>query len=83
MARCIDTYAIRLAGEGGGQVKTELVSVGQSGELSLKRIETAGDEATGGLVALYSWFFRRRLRLDACMLRPRPTRLAISERCRE
>jgi hypothetical protein len=37
------TYAIRLAVEGGGQVKAELVSVGQSGEQNLKRIETAGD----------------------------------------
>ena len=37
MARCTHTYAIRL-GEGGGQVKAELVSVGQSGEQSLKRI---------------------------------------------
>jgi hypothetical protein len=35
--------------EGGGQVKAELVSVGQSGEKSLKRIETAGDKTSGGL----------------------------------
>ena len=42
MARRTQTYAIRLAVEGGGQVKAELVSVGQSGEQSLKRIETAG-----------------------------------------
>jgi hypothetical protein len=46
------TYAIRLAVEGGGQVKAELVSVGQSGERSLKRIETAGDRASGGLKGL-------------------------------
>jgi hypothetical protein len=32
MARRTQTYAIRLAVEGGGQVKAELVSVGQSGE---------------------------------------------------
>jgi hypothetical protein len=32
MARRTTTYAIRLAVEGGGQVKAELVSVGQSGE---------------------------------------------------
>jgi uncharacterized protein (TIGR02217 family) len=32
MARRTHTYAIRLAVEGGGQVKAELVSVGQSGE---------------------------------------------------
>ena len=42
MAGRIHTYAIRLAVEGGGQVKAELVSVGQSGEQSLKRIESAG-----------------------------------------
>ena len=49
MARRTQTYAIRLAVEGGGQVKAELVSVGQSGEQSLKRIETAGERASGGL----------------------------------
>jgi hypothetical protein len=49
MARRTQTYAIRLAVEGGGQVKAELVSVGQSGEQSLKRIETAGDRASDGL----------------------------------
>jgi hypothetical protein len=42
MARRTHTYAIRLAVEGGGQVKAELVSVGQSGEQSLKLIESAG-----------------------------------------
>ena len=46
------TYAIRLAVEGGGQVKAELVAVGQSGEQSLKRIQTAGDRAPGGLKGL-------------------------------
>ena len=35
------TYAIRLAVEGGGHVKAELISVGQSGEQSLERIESA------------------------------------------
>ncbi|MGI9502628.1 MAG: phage tail tape measure C-terminal domain-containing protein [Geminicoccaceae bacterium] len=49
MARRNQTYAIRLAVGGGGQVKAELVSVGQSGEKSLQRIETAGDRASGGL----------------------------------
>ena len=49
MARRTQTYAIRLAVEGGGQVKAELVSVGQSGEQSLKRIENAGERASGGL----------------------------------
>ena len=47
MARRTQTYAIRLAVEGGGQVKAELVSVGQSGEQSLKRIESAGDKRVG------------------------------------
>jgi hypothetical protein len=46
------TYAIRLAVEGDGQVKAELVSVGQSGEQSLKRIESAGDRASGRLKGL-------------------------------
>jgi hypothetical protein len=52
MARRAHTYAIRFAVEGGGQVKAELVTVGQSGEQSLKRIETAGDRASGGLRGL-------------------------------
>ena len=47
MARRTQTYAIRLAVEGGGQVKAELVSVGQSGEQGLKRIESAGERASG------------------------------------
>jgi hypothetical protein len=52
MPRRTHTYAIRLAVEGGGQVKAELDSVGQSGEQSLKRIESAGDRASGGLKGL-------------------------------
>jgi hypothetical protein len=52
MARRTTTYAIHLAVEGGGQVKAELVSVGQSGEQSLKRIESAGERASGGLKGL-------------------------------
>jgi lambda family phage tail tape measure protein len=52
MARRTQTYAIRLAVEGGGQVKAELVSVGRSGEQSLKRIESAGERASGGLKGL-------------------------------
>jgi lambda family phage tail tape measure protein len=52
MARRTQTYAIRLAVEGGGQVKAELVSVGQSGEQSLKRLESAGERASGGLKGL-------------------------------
>ena len=49
MARRTQTYAVRLAVEGGGQVKAELVSVGQSGEQSLKRIEAGGGKASRGL----------------------------------
>ena len=49
MERRTQSYAIRLAVEGGGQLKAELVSGGQSGEQSLKRIETAGGKASGGL----------------------------------
>ena len=56
MARRTQTYAIRLAVEGGGQVKAELVSVGQSGEQSLKRIESAGERASAGSRA---WAARR------------------------
>jgi hypothetical protein len=52
MPRRTQTYAIRLAVEGGGQVKAELVSVGQSGEQSLKRIEAGGEKASGGLKGL-------------------------------
>ena len=52
MAGRTHTYAVRLAVEGGGQVKAELVSVRQSGEQSLKRIESAGERASGGLVGL-------------------------------
>jgi len=43
------TYAVRLAVEGGGKVKAELVSVGQSGERSLKKIDAAGTKASRGL----------------------------------
>jgi hypothetical protein len=43
---------IRLAVEGGGQVRAELVAVGQSGEQSLKRTERAGDRASDGLKGL-------------------------------
>jgi hypothetical protein len=52
MARRMQTYAMRLAVEGGDQVKAELVSAGQSDEQSLKRIESAGERASGGLKGL-------------------------------
>ncbi len=52
MARTTHTYAVRLAVEQGGRVKAELVSVGETGERSLKRIESAGDRASRGLSRL-------------------------------
>jgi hypothetical protein len=56
MARRTQTCAIRLAVEGGGQVKAELISVGQSGEQSLKRIESAGEpEPMRGVQFLSAW----------------------------
>lgn len=67
MARRTQTYAIRLTVEGGGRVKAELVSVGQSGEQSLKRIETAGGKAWALIGAAILQCFR-----DYC----RPPRLA-------
>jgi hypothetical protein len=52
MARRTNTYAIRLAVEGGGQINAELITVRQSGEQSLKRIESVGDRVSGGLQGL-------------------------------
>lgn len=49
MAKAKHTYAVRLAVEGGSKVKAELVSVGESGERSLKKIDRAGDKASRGL----------------------------------
>ena len=61
------TYAIRLVVEGGGKVKTELVSVGQSGEQSLKRIESAGERASGGLKGLDRQAELLRKHRDICL----------------
>lgn len=52
MARRRHTPAVRLAVEGGGKVKTELTSVGDSGERSLKRVETASGRASRELTHL-------------------------------
>ena len=49
MAKARHTYAVRLAVEGGNKVKAELVSVGESGERSLKKIDAAGTKASRGL----------------------------------
>jgi hypothetical protein len=51
MARRTNTYVIRLAVEGGGQVKAELVSVGQSGEQSLKGSRPRANPPQAGLRA--------------------------------
>ncbi len=42
MARAQHTYSVRLAVDGGGKVKAELVEIGRSGERSLKTIESQG-----------------------------------------
>jgi hypothetical protein len=42
MAQRTQTYAIRLAVEGGGQVKAEVVAVGQSGESVARSASRAG-----------------------------------------
>ena len=52
MAKAKHTYAVRLAVEGGGKVKAELVSVGGSGERSLKKIDRAGGKASRELSGL-------------------------------
>ena len=52
MSRAKHTYAVRLAVEGGGWVKAELVQVGQAGDRSLKKIETSSGKASRGLGGL-------------------------------
>ena len=52
MARARHTYAVRLAVEGGGKVKAELVQVGDAGDRSLKKIETSSGKASRGLLGL-------------------------------
>src|ERR687891_1597666 len=52
MARHTQNVRNPPGGRGRREVKADLVSVGQSGEQSLKRIETAGDKASGGLKGL-------------------------------
>lgn len=52
MARTQHTYAIRLAVDGGGRVRAELATVGESGQRSLRRIEDAGDRASRELQGL-------------------------------
>ena len=52
MAKAKHTYAVRLAVEGGNRVKADLVSVGTSGERSIKKIDRASDKASRGLGTL-------------------------------
>ena len=52
MARAKHTYAVRLAVEGGNKVKADLVSVGTSGERSIKKLDRASDKASRGLGTL-------------------------------
>ena len=52
MARAKHTYSVRLAVEGGNRVKADLVSVGTSGERSIKKIDRASDRASRGLGSL-------------------------------
>ena len=52
MAKAKHTYAVRLAVEGGNRVKADLVSVGTSGERSIKKIDRASDRASRGLSTL-------------------------------
>ena len=49
MAKARHTYALRLAVEGGNRVKADLVSVGESGERSMRKIDRASDRAWRGL----------------------------------
>ena len=46
------TYAVRLAVEGGGRVKAELTDIGKSGDKSIRKIETASSSASKGLMRL-------------------------------
>ena len=52
MAKAKHTYAVRLAVEGGNKVKADLVSVGTSGERSIKKIDRASNKASRGLGTL-------------------------------
>jgi hypothetical protein len=64
------TYAIRRPVEGGAQDKAELVAVGQSGEQSLKRIESAGERASGRLKGLGRQAELLRKHRDICLSIP-------------
>ena len=65
MAKARHTYAVRLAVEGGNRVKADLVSVGESGERSMRKIDRGSDRASRGLRSLgdRASTLRSRLRL--------------------
>ena len=65
MARVKHTLAVRLGVEGGNRTKAELVSVGESGERSMRKIDRASDKASRGLGTLSNRAstLRRRMRL--------------------
>ena len=52
MARAKHTYAVRLGVEGGNRTKAELVSVGESGERSMRKIDRSADRASRELGTL-------------------------------
>ena len=52
MAKAKHTYAVRLAVKGGNKVKADLVSVGTSGERSMRRIDRGSERASRGLGTL-------------------------------
>ena len=65
MVKAKHTYAVRLAVEGGNKVKADLVSVGTSGERSIKKIDRASGKASRGLGTLgdRASSLRRKMRL--------------------
>ena len=52
MAKAKHTYAVRLGVEGGNRTKAELVSVGESGERSMRKIDRSANRASRGLGTL-------------------------------
>ena len=65
MARVKHTLAVRLGVEGGNRTKAELVSVGESGERSMRKIDRSADRALRelGTLSNRASTLRRRMRL--------------------
>ena len=63
MARAKHTNAVRLTVEGGNRVKADRVSVGASGEPSMRKIDRASDRASRGLGSLGDRASSRRTRM--------------------